>query len=113
VRGTCSDLRVRRLVIAMLVGALVLDAAYWTIWFSNRDWIAGEHTRRYYDFENAFRVADLPLGMDLLHDLAHDVVTRGGGGAFEALVVAVTWVFSITALRCAWTHRHELLAGAP
>jgi hypothetical protein len=138
------DLRMRRLVIAMLVGALVLDAAYWTIWFGNRDWIASEHTQGYYDFENAFPLADLWLGivcvlalvalvrrrpsallwlvaagaaglylgcMDLLYDLEHDIFTQGGGGAFEALIVAVTWAFSITALRYAWTRRNELLAG--
>jgi hypothetical protein len=49
--------------------------------------------------------------MDLLYDLEHDIFTQGGGGAFEAVVVAVTWVFSITVLRYAWTRRAELLAG--
>jgi hypothetical protein len=134
----------RRLVIVMLVGALVLDAAYWSIWFTQRDWIASEHTQAYDDFENAFPLADLWLGvacllalvtvvrrhpsallwlvatgaaglylgcMDLLYDLEHDIFGKGGGGAFEALVVAVTWVFSITVLRYAWTRRVLLLAG--
>jgi hypothetical protein len=49
--------------------------------------------------------------MDLLYDLEHDIFTRGGGGAFEAVIVAVTWVFSITVLYYAWTRRGELLAG--
>jgi hypothetical protein len=139
------DLGMRRLVITMLVVALVLDAAYWTIWFSNRDWIASEHTKAYYDFENAFPLADLWLGiacllalitvvrrrpsamlwlvaagaaglylgsMDLLYDLEHDIFGRGGGGALEAVIVAVTWVFSITVLYFAWTRRGEFLAGA-
>jgi hypothetical protein len=134
----------RRVVIVMLVVALVLDAAYWTIWFTNRDWIASETTQAYYDFENAFPLADLWLGvaallalvtlvrrhpsallwlvatgaaglylgsLDLLYDLEHDIFTKGGGGAFEAVIVAVTWVFSITVLRYAWTRRGELLAG--
>jgi hypothetical protein len=134
----------RRLVIVMLVGALVLDAAYWSIWFTQRDWIASEHTQAYDDFENAFPLADLWLGvacllalvtvvrrhpsallwlvatgaaglylgcMDLLYDLEHDIFGKGGGGAFEAFVVAVTWVFSITVLRYAWTRRVLLLAG--
>jgi hypothetical protein len=138
------DLGMRRLVIVMLVGALLLDAAYWSIWFTHRDWIASEHTQAYYDFENAFPLADLWLGlaclmalvtlvrrrpsallwlvatgaaglylgcMDLLYDLEHDIFTQGGGGAFEAVIVAVTWVFSITVLRYAWTRRGELLAG--
>jgi hypothetical protein len=134
----------RRLVIVMLVVALVLDAAYWTIWFANRDWIASEHSQAYYDFENAFPLADLWLGiaallalvtlvrrrpsallwliatgaaglylgsMDLLYDLEHNIFGKGGGGAFEAVIVVLTWVFSITLLRYAWTRRGELLAG--
>ena len=136
----------RRLVIVMLVVALVLDAAYWSIWFTQRDWIASEHTQAYYDFENAFPLADLWLGiacllalvalvrrrptallwlvatgaaglylgsLDLLYDLEHNIFTRGGGGAFEAVIVAITWVFSVIVLRYAWTRRGELLAGDP
>jgi hypothetical protein len=136
----------RRLVIVMLVVAIALDAAYWSIWFTQRDWIASEHTKSYYDFENAFPLADLWLGMlcvlalvtlvrrrpsaflwlvatgaaglylgcmDLLYDLEHDIFTRGGGGAFEAVIVAVTWIFSVTVLRFAWTRRGQLLAGGP
>jgi hypothetical protein len=134
----------RRLVIVMLVVALVLDAAYWTIWFTNRDWIASEHSQAYYDFENAFPLADLWLGIaallalvtlvrrrpsallwliatgaaglylgsiDLLYDLEHNIFGKGGGGAFEAVIVVLTWVFSITLLRYAWTRRGELLAA--
>ncbi len=134
----------RRTVIAMLVVAIALDFAYWTIWFTHRDWIASEHTQAYYDFENAFPLADLWLGlacvlalvtllrrhpsallwliavgaaglylgaMDLLYDLEHGIFARGGGGAFEAVIVTVTWVFSLTVLRFAWTRRTELLAG--
>jgi hypothetical protein len=138
------DLRMRRAVISMLVVAIALDAAYWSIWFARRDWIASEHTQSYYDFENAFPLADVWLGlacvlavvtllrrhptallwlvatgaaglylgcMDLLYDLEHDIFARGGGGVFEAVIVAVTWIFSITVLRFAWTRRGELLAG--
>ena len=47
----------------MLVVAIALDAAYWSIWFTQRDWIASEHTQAYYDFENAFPLADLWLGL--------------------------------------------------
>ena len=53
----------RRAVVVMLVVAIALDAAYWTIWFTARDWIASEHTQAYYDFENAFPLADLWLGL--------------------------------------------------
>ena len=56
----------RRAVIVMLVVAIALDAAYWSIWFTRRDWIASEHTQAYYDFENAFPLADLWLGVAIL-----------------------------------------------
>ncbi|MDX6359586.1 MAG: hypothetical protein QOH37_2640 [Nocardioidaceae bacterium] len=134
----------RRTVIVMLVVAIALDAAYWSIWFTQRDWLASEHTQAYYDFENAFPLADLWLGlacvlalvtlvrrqpaallwliatgaaglylgsMDLLYDLEHAIFGKGGGGVFEAVIVAVTWVFSLTLLRFAWTRRGELLGS--
>jgi hypothetical protein len=50
--------------------------------------------------------------MDLLYDLEHGIFGKGGGGAFEAVIVAVTWIFSATVLRFAWTRRGELLGGA-
>ena len=53
----------RRSVQVMLVVAIVLDVAYWTIWFTHRDWIASEHRQAYYEFENAFPLADLWLGV--------------------------------------------------
>ncbi|MBZ5741336.1 hypothetical protein [Nocardioides mangrovi] len=56
----------RRTVQAMLVIAIVIDLAYWTIWFSDRDVLASEHTHAYYDFENAFPLADLWLGLACL-----------------------------------------------
>jgi hypothetical protein len=136
---------VRRTVEVMLVIAIVLDLAYWSIWFTQRDWIASEHTQAYYDFENAFPLADLWLGvacvlalvalrrrsstqllwllcagaaglylfgMDFLYDVEHGIFAKGGGGVFEALIVALTLVFSLTLLRWVWTHRDELLAPA-
>jgi hypothetical protein len=56
----------RRTVEAMLVIAIVIDVAYWTIWFTQRDWLASEDTKAYYDFENAFPLADLWLGVACL-----------------------------------------------
>jgi hypothetical protein len=134
----------RRLVEVMLVVAIALDLAYWTIWFTQRDWIASEHTRAYYDFENAFPLADLWLGvacvlalvtlrtrrpsallwlvsagsaglylfgMDFLYDVENGIFAKGGGGAFEAVIVALTLVFSVTVLAWSWRHRGELLSG--
>ena len=53
----------RRTIEAMLVVAILLDAAYWSIWFLQRDWIASEHRAAYYEFENAFPLADAWLGL--------------------------------------------------
>jgi hypothetical protein len=56
----------RRTVQGLLVGAITLDIAYWSIWFLDRDVLASEHTQAYYDFENAFPLADLWLGIACL-----------------------------------------------
>ena len=134
----------RRLIEVMLVVAIALDVAYWTIWFTNRDWIASEHSHAYYEFENAFPLADLWLGvvcvlalvtlrqrrpsallwlvcagsaglylfgMDFLYDVENGIFTKGGGGAFEAVIVALTLAFSVTVLSWSWRHRGELLSG--
>ena len=53
----------RRVIEGMLVVAIVLDLAYWTLWFTERSWIASEHRAAYYQFENAFPLADLWLGI--------------------------------------------------
>ena len=136
----------QRAIEAILVVALVIDVAYWAIWFSDRTWLASEHRAAYYEFENAFPLADLWLGlacllalvsllqhrpaahfwlvcagsaglylfgMDVLYDLEHGILAKGGGGAAEAVIVAVTLVFSVTVLRFAWTRRDALLAGDP
>lgn len=134
----------RRGIEAMLVIAILLDITYWTLWFTNRDWIASEHHRAYYEFENAFPLADLWLGvacllalitlrtrrpsalfwlicagsaglylfcMDFLYGVENGIFAKGGGGAFEAVIVALTLFFSITVLTWSWRHREELLSG--
>lgn len=123
----------------MLVVAVVIDVAYWTTWFLDRDLLASEHRAAYYEFENAFPLADAWLavacllalvvlrrghasasywlvaagsaglylfGMDLLYDLEHGIFLSGGGGAIEACIVALTLVFSLTAMRYAWRLHH-------
>ncbi|GAA1762448.1 hypothetical protein GCM10009795_006240 [Nocardioides hankookensis] len=128
----------RRAVQVMLVIAIVIDIAYWSIWFTDRDVLASAHTQAYYDFENAFPLADLWLGaacvlalvaltreqrsaafwltcagsaglylfgMDFLYDVENGIFTSGGGGAIEALIVALTLVFSLTVLRFAWNRQ--------
>ena len=134
----------RRTVQVMLVVAIVIDIAYWSIWFTDRDVLASEHTQAYYDFENAFPLADAWLGvvcvlalvaltrrrraaafwlacagsagmylfgMDFLYDVEHGIFTSGGGGAVEAVIVTLTLVFSITALRYAWVLYDDAVAG--
>lgn len=126
----------------MLVAAIALDVVYWTLWFAQRDWIASEHNHAYYEFENAFPLADTWLGvacllalvalrlrrpsallwllcagssglylfcMDFLYDVENGIFTKGGGGAFEAVIVALTLFFSVTLLTWSWRHRGELL----
>lgn len=53
----------RRAVQVMLVVAIVVDIAYWSIWFTDRDVLASSHRSAYYEFENAFPLADLWLGL--------------------------------------------------
>ena len=49
----------RRVVLAVLLGAAVLTATYWLVWFSGgHDLLASATTGAYDDFENAFPLAD-------------------------------------------------------
>jgi hypothetical protein len=125
----------RRAVQVMLVVAIVIDIAYWALWFSDRDLLASSHRSAYYEFENAFPLADLWLGVacalalvaltrqrpsaafwlicagsaglylfgiNFLYDVENGIFTAGGGGVIEAVIVALTLVFSVTVLRFAW-----------
>ena len=76
----------RRLVIVMLVIAIALDVAYWSIWFTRRDWLSSEHTQAYYDFENAFPLADAWLGVACV--LALVTLVRRQSSALLWLVAA-------------------------
>lgn len=134
----------RRVIQGLLVGAIVLDVVYWALWFGDRDLIASEHNQAYYEFENAFPLADAWLGiacllalatlragrssavfwlvcagsagmylfcMDFLYDVENGIFLKGGGGAFEAVIVLVTLVFSVTLLTWSWSRRRELGAS--
>jgi hypothetical protein len=59
----------RQIVQVMLVVAIVIDIAYWAIWFTDRDVLASSHREAYYEFENAFPLADLWLGLACLFAL--------------------------------------------
>ena len=134
----------RRTIEVMLVVAIVLDLVYWTLWFTQRDWIASEHRQAYVEFENAFPLADTWLGVaclcalvtlrrrrpsallwviaagsaglylcaiDFLYDVENDIFAQGVGGAFEAVIVALTLAFSLTAMTWSWRNREELLTS--
>ena len=55
----------RRLTVAGVVAVLVL-VAYWTLWYTARDLVESDRTSGYYDFENAFPLADAWLGLCVL-----------------------------------------------
>jgi len=52
------DGRSRSLVLAALVIGSAMMVAYWALWFGARDVVASDSTASYYDFENAFPLAD-------------------------------------------------------
>ena len=56
----------RRFVQVLLVGAIVLDVAYWSVWFTDRALIESESSQAYYEFEDAFPLADAWLGLACL-----------------------------------------------
>jgi hypothetical protein len=78
----------RRLTVAGLVALTVL-VLYWTLWYLARGVVRSDDSHAYYDFENAFPLADAWLGLCVL--LAVRAVRRGsptallwlltGGGA--------------------------------
>ena len=78
----------RRLTIAGVIALTVL-VAYWALWYTARDVVQSDSTHAYYDFENAFPLADGWLGLCVL--LAVRAVRKGqpaalfwlltGGGA--------------------------------
>ena len=53
----------RRVIEVFLVVAVLIDVAYWGIWWADRRVIASEDSQGYYRFENAFPLADLWLGI--------------------------------------------------
>ncbi len=76
----------RRLVQGLLVGAIVLDIAYWAVWFTDRRLIASETTRAYHQFENAFPLADAWFGVACLVALV--AMAKGWPSALFWLVCA-------------------------
>jgi hypothetical protein len=42
----------------LLLGVVLIDVAYWVVWFADRSFVASNHRSAYYEFENAFPLAD-------------------------------------------------------
>ena len=55
-----------RTVTRAMVIAVVIMVAYWALWFGARSTVASDTTKAYYDFENAFPLADGWLTVCLL-----------------------------------------------
>ena len=48
----------RRRVIVVLIAGVLLMVAYWTAWYVDRSLVASNSRPAYYEFENAFPLAD-------------------------------------------------------
>jgi hypothetical protein len=48
----------RRRVITVLAAVIVIDVAYWVAWYADRSLVASNTRSAYYEFENAFPLAD-------------------------------------------------------
>jgi hypothetical protein len=57
------DERERRRLAVVLVVAVVLLVAYWTAWYADRSLVASNSRSAYYEFENAFPLADGWIGL--------------------------------------------------
>ena len=80
----------RRLVVGVLLGAALLTVAYWAVWFLvDRAILASDTRSAYYEFENAFPLADGWLVICLVASAVQLLRRRGtallwllaGGGA--------------------------------
>ena len=53
----------RRRVISVLAIVVALDVAYWVAWYADRSLVASNTRPAYYEFENAFPLADAWLAL--------------------------------------------------
>jgi hypothetical protein len=56
----------RRRVVVVLVAGVVVMLAYWTAWYADRSLVASNGRSAYYEFENAFPLADAWLTVALI-----------------------------------------------
>lgn len=75
-----------------MTAGVVIMAVYWALWFGARSTVASDSTKAYYDFENAFPLADAWLTVCLLGAIAtlrrqssfslFWLLTGGGAGVY-------------------------------
>ena len=58
--------RARRWMVVLLVVTAAVVVAYWALWYGHRSLVASETRPAYYEFENAFPLADGGLALALL-----------------------------------------------
>jgi hypothetical protein len=80
------DERGRRRLAAVLVVVIVLLVAYWTAWYADRSLVASNTRNAYYEFENAFPLADAWLGFCCIGALVG--LRRGSPAALLWLLLA-------------------------
>jgi hypothetical protein len=52
------DEKQKRRLVTVLVVVIVVDVAYWVAWYADRSLVASNTRSAYYEFENAFPLAD-------------------------------------------------------
>lgn len=97
----------RRRVSRLLVAVIAVDIAYWVAWYADRSLVASNTRTAYYEFENAFPLADAWLAVCCLGAIL-GLRARSG--------LALLWLLmaggvAALLLRWTWSNRAELLAG--
>jgi len=76
----------RRRVVLVLAVVIALDVAYWAAWYADRSLVASNARPAYYEFENAFPVADAWLAVCCAGAIVG--LTRRSGWALLWLLMA-------------------------
>ncbi len=93
----------------MLVVAVLVDLAYWTVWFLHRDWVASSTSASYVAFEQAFVAADTGLGVACL--LAWWALQRQAPSALLWLLTAGGAGLYLLALDVLYDIQHGIYAA--
>jgi hypothetical protein len=89
-----------RRITRILGASVVVMIAFWTAWFGHRSLVASNTTRSYYDFENAFPLADAWLTVCLIaalwtvprrHPAALLWIILGAGGGIYLFAMDVLY----------------------